>query len=128
CSPFMWSLYESVLEHTLPWYFVDIRLLAAEDKNKTKWTRMFFARGYWNLGAVKQVLENIPDYDEKAFDEGLGIKNPREGVRTPLTVRGVLRAIPVILGLWRCYKGQLATDRRFLAAFDEKKRFYETAA
>jgi pyruvate,water dikinase len=125
CSPFMWSLYESVLEHTLPQYFIDIKLMAQKDKAKTKWTRMFFARPYWNLGEVKRVLEKIPGYDEKAFDEGLGIESPREGVRTPMTILGILKAIPVLLALGKCYKGQLATDKVFHAAFDEKKKPYD---
>ncbi len=125
CSPFMWSLYESVLEHTLPQYFIDIRLLSADEKKRTKWSRMFFARPYWNLGAVKRVLEKIPGYDERAFDEGLGIRHAHEGVRTPTTALGVVKAIPVLLGLWGCYKEQLAADQRFLAAFEEKARPFE---
>lgn len=125
CSPFMWSLYESVLEHTLPQYFIDIRLMSQEEKARTKWTRMFFARPYWNLGEVKRVLEKIPGYDERAFDEGLGIQNPREGARTPMTLLGILRAIPVLLALKRCYREQLATDERYLDAFPEKKKPYD---
>jgi len=119
CSPFMWSLYESVLETTLPQYFVDIRLL---ERNFTKWTRMFFARPYWNMGAVKEVLEKTPGYDEKAFDEGLGIENPREGKRTPMSVVLVLKAIPILVALSRHYTQQIERDKALKDAFPAKKK------
>jgi len=120
CSPFMWSLYDLALEHSMPTYFKDIKLLAP-DAQET-WGRMFFARPYWNLGAVKKVLESIPGYHERNFDTDLGIEPTYEGPgkTTPTTLGGIVRALPVLFALKRSYRDVLAFDRAFVADFPAK--------
>lgn len=121
CAPFMASLYESVLQRTLPGYFRAIRLLGPGEGDEQTWIRCFFARPYWNMGATKDVLARIPGWDEAAFDRGLGIENPQPGRRTPLTLGGLWRALPVLRALNRHYREQLERARALLAAFPARK-------
>ena len=125
CAPLMWSLYRMCVEHSMPRYFKDIKLL--DPKDERRWMGYFFARPYWNFGGVKEVLEPIPGYVERNFDMDLGISPSYEGPgkTTPVTLGGVLKALPVLFALKRSYKEVLAADRRFCEAFDAKKAPYE---
>jgi phosphohistidine swiveling domain-containing protein len=125
CSPFMWSLYELALERSMPQYFCSIRLLSS--KYRAKWGRMFFARPYWNLLEVKKVLEKIPGYRERNFDTDLGIAPSYEGpgVTTPVTIKGVLGALPVLLGLQRSYRKRIRANKAYVAGFGERKKAYD---
>jgi pyruvate,water dikinase len=125
CCPFMWSLYELALEHSMPEYFRSIRLLSAD--HRAKWGRMFFARPYWNLLEVKKILEKIPGYKERNFDTDLGITPSYEGpgVTTGVTPLGVLRALPVLFGLERSYRDRLDHDQAYARRFDERKKPYD---
>lgn len=125
CSPFMWSLYELALESSMPDYFKEIKLLARD--HEAKWGRMFFARPYWNLGEVKKVLEKIPGYNERNFDTDLGVEVSYvgPGKTTPVSIGGVLGALPVLFALKKNYKERLAQDKRFVAAFEERARPFD---
>lgn len=125
CSPFMASLYESVMEETLPRYFRELGLL--REGEQADWMRTFFARPYWNLGETKRVLARLPGFDEAAFDRGLGIEVPpdRPSRRTPVTLLGLIRALPALRALSRYFKEQVATDRTWLTAFPEQRRAFE---
>lgn len=125
CSPFMASLYESVMEETLPRYFRELGLLGPDEQ--ADWMRTFFARPYWNLGETKRVLARLPGFDEAAFDRGLGIDVPadRPSRRTPITPLGLLRALPALRALGRYFREQVETDRAWLAAFPEAARPFD---
>jgi pyruvate,water dikinase len=125
CSPFMWSLYELAFDHSMDKYFKAIHLVGASDR--TKWTQMFFARPYWNLGGVKQALMSVPGFNERNFDTDLGIEPGYEGPgrTTAVTVGGVARALPVLFSLRRSYAEVLAHDRRYVAAFARRKEPYD---
>jgi len=125
CPPFMASLYETAFEGSMPRYLKDIKLLPEEDT--TPYYRVFFARPYWHVGKTKEVLTKVPGYNERHFDRDLGIAGDYEGdgITTPVTLRGLVRAIPILLALRRGYRRQLAIDRVFLATYDEKKRPFE---
>ncbi len=125
CSPFMWSLYQLALEHSMPSYFQDIKLFPA-DAQET-WGRMFFARPYWNLGAVKHMLEVLPDYEERKFYQDFGIEPAIEGKGkvTKLGVTSLVRALPVLFALKRSFVEVLERAKRYVLEFDERKRPYE---
>ena len=127
CAPFMASLYESVLQRTLPGYFRAIRLLGPDEAREVRWIQCFFARPYWNMGATKQVLARIPGWDEEAFDRGLGIENPLPGRRTPVTLGGLLRALPVLRALARHYREQLQRAAALQRAFPARKAPFDLA-
>jgi pyruvate,water dikinase len=125
CSPFMWSLYQLALEQSMPVYFKDIKLLHPDAEDT--WGRMFFARPYWNLGAVKKMLENLPDYEERKFYADLGVEFTGEGAGkvTKLGLKSLVGALPVLFALKKSYKEVLARAKRFVVRFDDRKRPYE---
>jgi len=71
CTPYMASLYESVMNSASSGYLK--RLGLPVRKREELWMTHFFGRPYWNLHATKHYLRNIPDFNERAFDKGLGI-------------------------------------------------------
>ena len=127
CSPFMWSLYELALETSFPEYFASIKLVKRGTVDR--WSRMFFARPYWNMGAVKRALARLPGYDEDGFHADLGIpsdpNNP--GKKTPVTPAGLARAIPVLWALKRSYRERLRKNAELAGAFDRKKAAFDVA-
>ncbi|MDP6539115.1 MAG: PEP/pyruvate-binding domain-containing protein [Planctomycetota bacterium] len=108
CTPFMWSLYDSILERTMPAYLRGVRLLGRDDE--TVWGEMFFGRPYWNLARIKQCFLAIPGFVEREFDEELGIEVAYEGRgRTSrLTPRTLWNAARVFLALQRAFREQSA--------------------
>ena len=126
CSPFMWSLYDYIWRHTLPDYLKGLKLLRGEI-NREEWGRVFFGRPYWNLGAVKRCLLNIPGFVERNFDTDLSIRITYEGngATTPVTSWRVVKAIPTLLALQRTYRRQLAFDRRYVKEFEKIEDAYD---
>lgn len=112
CTPLMWSLYDFIWEKTLKGFLREIHLLEGDFQAG----RMFFGRPYWNVGAVKRCLERLPGYNERKFDEDLSI--PRQysgdGICTPVTVGGLLRALPTAWAVTSVWKKQAEFDRAFL--------------
>lgn len=117
CTPLLASLYEAVFEQSLPAYLREIGLLRGE--RPVDWMRCFFSRPYWNVGEVKRLLAQNPGYRERDFDLDLGNEPDSEGggTTTPITVLGVLRALPVLFGLQRSYRRVLEEAARAVAAF-----------
>jgi pyruvate,water dikinase len=114
CTPFMWSLYDRVWEATLPVHLRRVGLLARD--TSVAWARMFFARPYWNVGAVKEALKRVPGFVERDFDDDLGIAVTYEGsgFRSPTTLRTILRGLLVLWQLRRSFKRQLLYCHRFV--------------
>jgi pyruvate,water dikinase len=88
---------------------------------------MFFARPYWNLGEVRRMVAQLPDYHQRKFDTDLGIEPTYEGEGhvTRLGPRTLARALPVVLALKASFKAVLAHAQRFVADFEAKKAPYE---
>lgn len=126
CSPLMWSLYDFIWEDALKGFLRRLRLL---DGDFTA-GRMFFGRPYWNLGAVKRCLTRLPGYVERDFDSDLSVRITYEGNGqcTPVTLWGLLRALPTALSIGPFYREQEAAARRLLAGgFTDIERRYEEA-
>ncbi|MHB0960330.1 MAG: PEP/pyruvate-binding domain-containing protein [Pirellulaceae bacterium] len=113
CSPLMWSLYEFAWDRSLKLTLRELRLWEGDFLA----ARMFFGRPYWNLGAVKRAVSRLPGFVERDFDNDLniGVSYDGDGLRTPVTARGVLRAIPTLLATRRFFHRQALFDCRFLA-------------
>ena len=127
CTPFMWSLYDDALSRSMPSYFKRLRLVPPD--HEAEWGRMFFGRPYWNLGEVKRALERVPGYDEAAFHADLGVRvdadfEPRT---TPISLRGVVAALPTLLALKRLYREGLAANRAFVAGAEDRRRPFDLA-
>jgi pyruvate,water dikinase len=69
CTPLMWSLYDFIWENTLKGYLREMKLL--DDDFQAG--RMFFGRPYWNLGAVKRCLAQMPGFVEREFDTDISV-------------------------------------------------------
>jgi phosphohistidine swiveling domain-containing protein len=124
CSPLMWSLYDFVWEDALKGFLRRLRLLHGDFQAG----RLFFGRPYWNLGAVKQCLTRLPGYVERDFDADLNVQTVYEGVghATPVTLWGILRALPTALAIPPFYREQEADARRLLEGdFAAIERKYE---
>jgi phosphohistidine swiveling domain-containing protein len=112
CSPLMWSLYDFVWEHNLKASLRDIGLLREDFQAG----RMFFGRPYWNLGAVKNCLSQLPGFVERDFDTDLSVAITYEGDgrRTPWTLGGAVRAIPTLFAVRRFLSRQETEARNLL--------------
>jgi pyruvate,water dikinase len=114
CSPMMWSLYQFVWERTLKGFLREVHLMHSDFEA----ARMFFGRPYWNLGAVKACLARLPGFVEREFDNDLSVQitYDGDGVCTPFTLGGALRALPTIWAIRSFFGRQERFDREFLAA------------
>jgi len=111
--PLTWSLYGDVLNRTLSAFAMDLKLCRVPFEG----ARLFFGRPYWNLGAVKQLAMRLPGFVEREFDRDLSLTPAYEGdgARTPLSLRTVARALPVLIAATRMLRRQLADNRALLA-------------
>jgi phosphohistidine swiveling domain-containing protein len=124
CTPLMWSLYDFIWEDALKGFLREIKLLDGDFQAG----RMFFGRPYWNLGAVKQCLAKLPGFVEQEFDRDLSVQGSYEdgGLCTPVTLSGILRALPTVLAIPAIWKKQDQFDRAFLAGgFEALVRSHE---
>lgn len=95
-TPMMYSLYEHIFELTMPGYLGSTRVL--HGKPIARWFTWWFGHCYWNLTGVKESLKKLPGFQERTFDEGLGIEPDYEGSgytsrSTPLTLFRGIRAL-----------------------------------
>jgi len=127
CSPFMWSLYERAFDVSMPAYLRSLGLLPRG--HAAKWTRMFFARPYWNVAEAKAAVLPLPGFVERNFDLDLGIEPAYEGPgrTTRTSVGSVLRALPVLARLLRGYRRRLAANAAFLRTFPDRAAPFELA-
>lgn len=121
CSPLMWSLYQLIWERRLPEYFRAIGLLG-EGEDPGPWGQVFYAVPYWNVGAVKQLLERVPGFSEVNFDEDLGIQQrydpaPRS---TPVTLRTLWHGLGVMRRMYAEFARQEEATTQLLAAFPSR--------
>ncbi len=124
CTPLMWSLYDWIWEDAIKGWLREMKLLRGDFRAG----RMFFGRPYWNLGAVKQCFAKIPGFVEREFDTDLSVETNYEGdgIRTPVNLFTLLKAIPTGLAIPRFLKKQEAFDESFLSGgFQNLSRKYE---
>ena len=78
CTPYMWSLYEYIWEHSLRKFIIDSKILK-DSEMPLKLGEMFYARCYWNLSVVKKAMSRVVGYKEREFDNEYGIRITYEG-------------------------------------------------
>lgn len=120
CAPLMYSFYERAMQHSLGRYLTHVKLLSAQQPMPA-WVTYQYGRVYWNAGAVKEALKAIPGFDERRFDEDLGIHQEYGGAgpaRTPFTARTVLRALPCAWALHEEYARHLERCAEFIPRFE----------
>jgi pyruvate,water dikinase len=121
-TSFMWSLYEHVWESAIRSYLETLRLIPR--KTKVQWSRVFFGRPYWNVGAVKGALSRLPGYKERNLDKDLGIEITYEGEGgvTCFTLRSLLQAIPVLVASKWNYANQYRRTKKAVRKFEQYAR------
>jgi phosphohistidine swiveling domain-containing protein len=125
CSPYMWSLYDSIWQVTMPTYLRQIKLLRHD--RPVVWGRVFYGRPYWNCGEVKRCLHLVPGFNERNFDRDLGIEGAYEGDGTviPTNPLTVLNALPTLFALGEAYDRRLQDNRKFVDAFEALAARYD---
>lgn len=125
-SPVMWSLYEKIFATTLPEYFVKLKLIDENFAKNTVWYKVFYGRPYWNLRAVKDIQETLPGYVERNFDQdmALPINYEGDGVTTGFTIKGILKALPVLSALHKEYDNQKIRSEELIAQFSKIENNY----
>ena len=78
CTPYMWSLYEYIWEHSLRKFILDSKILTEKDLER-KLGEMYYGRPYWNLSVVKLAMSQVVGYREREFDQENGIRRTYEG-------------------------------------------------
>lgn len=118
-APLMWSLYERIFAATMPKYLVKIGLVSPNVARSTKWYRVFYGRPYWNLRAIKDAQSPLPGYNEKNFDRDMSIPPTYEGDGevTPMSIGGLVRALPVLFKLRAEYLHQKKRSEDLIASF-----------
>ncbi|PKL76710.1 MAG: hypothetical protein CVV27_08845 [Candidatus Melainabacteria bacterium HGW-Melainabacteria-1] len=126
CTPLMWGLYDYIWEATMPAYLRKTHLLAPESAH-VLWGEMYFARPYWNVGAVKAGLKGLPGFVEREFDTDLGIEVAYEGPGhvTPTNPRTLIHGLKVLAALKQAFASRLAFNPVF--ATRQQKRLDELA-
>ncbi|MBI6546826.1 MAG: hypothetical protein HY692_08525 [Cyanobacteria bacterium NC_groundwater_1444_Ag_S-0.65um_54_12] len=124
-SPYMWSLYNFIWQHTMPTYLRTIKLWRTNEE--VEWAKVFFARPYWNMGAVKQALQIVPGFKERDFDRDLGIEPTYDGdgLTVPVNLQTIWGALPVLFALGKAYRKQLERNRRIVADFPGIEASYD---
>ena len=125
-TPLMYSLYGSALQEALQQYFVAVKTVSSEVPAQA-WIGKFYGRPYWNASAVKRALCKVPGYDEERFDRDLGIQKDygKSGpLRTPISPRTLLAAVPVAAALNREFRRQLRLAENYRQQFLPKERNY----
>ena len=123
CTPLMFSLYRNAMQESLQGFFTSLRLL----HERIEWMWYFYGRVYWSAAGAKRCFVRIPGFDERAFDQDLGIQKdygPAGPHRTPTTVKTLLRAIPVALALQTSFRRQLEVVQAFRAPFQREREHY----
>lgn len=126
CTPYMASLYKSVMDVTMGAYLN--RLGLKPRRAQEEWFRSFYSRPYWNLEAAKYYLCQTPGFNERAFDLGLGI-TPRyegDGIVVGLTPKSLYAGLKALLAIKRSCKAKLKDSPAFAAG--QKKRLQELKA
>ena len=125
CTPLMFSLYQKCMNVSMPEYFKSIKLW--KDEINPQCLYYFYGRGYWSAGNVKLMLKDIPGYNEKSFDEDLGIMKDygSDGPeKTGLSLKSILKALPVVLSLEREFKNCFKDSSSYLNEFRAKEANY----
>ena len=125
CTPYMASLYKSVMDVTMTDY---IRRLGFKPKGEDDvWQENYYCRPYWNLLAVKTYLSTIPGFKERVFDQGLGI-NPNydgDGLTSTTSLATLIAGLRALMAIKSSARSKLVESPDF--ANKQKARLEELA-
>jgi phosphohistidine swiveling domain-containing protein len=121
-TPMMFSLYEYIFENTMPEYFRLTKILPK--RTFDKWFNWWFGYSYWNIGAAKEGVHQLPGFNERNFDTSLGIEPNYEGDGrvTGMTLQSLLHGIPILLATNRSIKSRIQNCKEDIVYVIEKYR------
>jgi phosphohistidine swiveling domain-containing protein len=129
CTPLMFSLYDNAFQPSMQRFWGSLKLLDAGEVRD--WMAIYYGRPYWNVSAVKQCYRKIPGYNERVFDDGLGVHADYGDTgphRTPVNPSTIARALPAALALHKTVHRQLGEVETFAAAWPAKYRAWRDRA
>ena len=103
-SPISFSLSAGRFSAEMQAFFVGLGMMPRG--RVVDWCRSFFGQGYWDVGAMKSVMQTLPGFVERAFDEtvGLPIRYEGRGRVTGFTPATILRGLPILLRVQSRYE------------------------
>ncbi|WP_162291449.1 PEP/pyruvate-binding domain-containing protein [Mycobacteroides stephanolepidis] len=129
CTPLMFSLYDNAFQSSMQRFWGSLKLLEASEVRD--WMGMYYGRPYWNVSAVKQCYRKIPGYNERAFDDGLGVMadyGDTGPCHTPINPSTIARALPTALALEKTVRRQLSVVEQFSATWPAKYQAWRNRA
>ena len=123
CTPLMASLYKSIFDKTMQ---DALERLGLWPKGQSStWQKSFYGRPYWNLSSVKECLSKIINYNERIFDQGLGINASYkgDGYVTKTNLKTIWKSLKALWVIRNNCRRQLRMSPHFVA--QQKKRLKE---
>jgi len=119
-TPMMFSLYELIFENTMPEYFRQTKILPK--KKFDKWFNWWFGFSYWNIGAAKEGVQQLPGFNERNFDQSIGIEPNYEGDGrvTGVTPKSLFHGIQILLATNRSIKRRIPACKEDIRVATEK--------
>lgn len=123
CSPLMWSLYEMIWSDSIKQSLREIRLF----RDDFVAGQLFFGRPYWNVGAVKDAVAQLPGFREREFDGDLHIGPTYDGLgrTTPWNFGTLCGALPTLAALPGFFRRRQQEAERLLAELPQLEASWE---
>ena len=127
CTPFMASLYEKVFVGATPKFYDGVGLSAAREETEP-WYMVAFGRPYWNVGHIKNRLALLPGYNERSFDEDLGIATAYEGdgVTTSLSLRSLWKGLKVLSLMQKSFAHRIQVNQGLSGSLSARLKVLES--
>jgi phosphoenolpyruvate synthase/pyruvate phosphate dikinase len=119
CTPMMFSLYDRCFSESMDRYLSALRLI--KPHTQRGWMTHQYGRAYWNVGIIKRALFKIPGFHERNLDMDLGIEKDYGALGphvTPVNLKTLVRAVPILIGLKREYSRCRRMVERFKGEFE----------
>lgn len=112
----MGSLYHASWQKALSQFLIDNNLYEADQIPHLMIEK--YARPYWNIGIVKTVMQKIPGFIEREFDEELGVQNnySGDGRKSRLSLSSLLYTLKVAFKLNQTTKLHQASSQKIHTA------------
>ncbi|MBF0315074.1 MAG: hypothetical protein HQK52_16745 [Oligoflexia bacterium] len=120
CTPMMYSLYELSFAPSMSSYFERINLPL--DVSPQELMPYYYARVYWNAGAIKRALQNVPGFHEESFDRDIGIQKDygsKGAFVAPNNFKTIIAGLRALWGINREYDRCIDMVEEYKLNFDE---------
>ncbi|MEY4617496.1 MAG: hypothetical protein RJB66_2456 [Pseudomonadota bacterium] len=134
-APLSWSMYAQAFSKVLPEYLRKIKLIKEQDHLENSWLQVFYARPYWNLRALQDILKRDSFFNESLFHQDLAIHPPeisqtidkptsRSQFYRKYSPKRLFRSIKTSLAVNIEFKAQLNRSETFVKDFFKLEKKY----